>query len=299
MSHNKLFTRREALKTAAIGAAVLPFLSQSAWSAEPAAATKKAGGNRRGPGYENGLRLGVATYSTRTMSFDDSIAVMKAVRIVNVNVFRAHLNLETASVDDCKAINAKLKAAGMIFNSTGVTNLPNDEAKIRKAFENAKAVEMPVLVCKPELTALPLVDKLVKEYDLKLAIHNHGPEDKVYPSPFDVWKSVQSFDSRIGLCIDVSHTLRAGVDNADAIRKCASRLYDVHLKDTEANVGAMEDIPIEQGAGKIDTRGILAALLQIQYPGVVTYEYEKVVANPAIGLAESLGYLRGMLKAFA
>jgi inosose dehydratase len=300
MTNNKMLTRREALKAAAIGAAALPLLSQVSWSAEPpAAATKKGGGGRRGPGYENGLRLGVATYSTRTMPLDDTIAVLKAVRAVNVNVFRAHLNLETASIDECKAVNAKLKAAGMVFNSTGVTNLPNDEAKVRKAFENARSVEMPVLVCKPELAALPLIDKLVKEYDLKLAIHNHGPEDKLYPSPFDVWKSVASFDARIGLCIDVSHTLRAGVDSADAIRKCAARLYDVHLKDTSARVGAMEDIPIEQGAGNIDTRSILTALLAIQYTGVLTYEYERNVANPAIGLAESLGYVRGMLKAFA
>jgi inosose dehydratase len=97
----------------------------------------------------------------------------------------------------------------------------------------------------------------------------------------------------------VSHTLRAGQDAGAAIRKYAARLYDVHLKDTEAVAGAMKDIPIEQGAGKIDTRGILTALLAIQYSGVLTYEYEKEVANPAIGLAESLGYVRGMLKAFA
>lgn len=294
-----MFTRREVLKTAALGAAALPLLGSSAWAAAaPAMAGKK--NEAMGAGYENGLRLGVATYSTRTMSLDDSIAVLKAVRIVNVNVFRAHLNLETASVEECKAVNNKLKAAGMIFHGTGVTKLPNDEAKCRRAFENAKAVSMPVLVCQPERAALPLVDKLVKEFDQKLAIHNHGPEDKgFYPSPFDAWKAVQPFDARIGLCIDVSHTLRAGANSADAIHQCASRLYDVHLKDTEANVGAMEDIPIEQGAGKIDTRAILKALLEIKYSGVVTYEYEKVVANPAIGLAESLGYLRGMLKALA
>lgn len=299
MSPNKLLTRREVLKTAALGAATLPFLNQSVWAAEPAPATKKGGGGRGGPGRENGLRLGVATISTQNLSLDDTIAVLQAVRIVNVNIFRRHINLETSSVDECQAVNAKLKAAGMVWNSTGVTNLPNDEAKIRKAFTNAKAVEMPVLVCKPELAALPLVDKLVKEYDLKLAIHNHGPEDPVYPSPNDVWKAIQSFDSRIGLCIDVSHTMRAGDKVDETIRKCASRLYDVHIKDTKAIPGAMADIPIEHGGGNIDTRNILVALLAIQYSGVLTYEYEKVAGNPAIGLAESLGYLRGMLKAFA
>jgi sugar phosphate isomerase/epimerase len=297
MSSPQILTRREVLRTAALGAVALPFLNQSLWSA--AAPAPAAGGGRRGGGYENGLRLGVATYSTRNMSLDDSIKVLQAVRITQANVFRMHLDVANASMAECKAVHAKLKDAGITFNSTGVTNLPNDEAKVRKTFENAKAVEMPVLVCKPDLAALPLIDKLVKEYDLKLAIHNHGPEDKVYPSPYTAWTAIQSFDARIGLCIDVSHTMRAGVDTSEAIRKCAARLYDFHLKDTQAVPGAMEDIPIEQGAGRIDTRGVLTALLAIRYAGVVTYEYEKASGNPAIGLAESLGYLRGMLKALA
>lgn len=296
MSSDQLLTRRAALKTAALGALALPLLNRSAWAAETAA---PAAGGRRAGGYENGLRIGVATYSTRNMSVDDSIKVLQAVRVTQANVFRMHLDLTTASVDDCKAVLAKFKAAGITLNSTGVTNLVNDEAKLRKAFDNAKAAEMPVLVCKPELAALPLIDKVIKGYDLKLAIHNHGPEDKVYPSPYDAWTAIQSFDSKIGLCIDVSHTMRAGVDTSEAIRKCASRLYDFHLKDTQAVPGAMEDIPIEQGAGRIDTRSVLSALLAIRYSGVMTYEYEKVAGNPAIGLAESMGYVRGMLKALA
>jgi inosose dehydratase len=296
MSSDQLLTRRAALKTAALGALALPLLNRSAWAAEPA---PPAAGGRRAGGYENGLRIGVATYSTRNMSVDDSIKVLQAVRVTQANVFRMHLDLTTASVDDCKAVLAKFKAAGITLNSTGVTNLVNDEAKLRKAFDNAKAAEMPVLVCKPELAALPLIDKVIKGYDLKLAIHNHGPEDKVYPSPYDAWTAIQSFDSKIGLCIDVSHTMRAGVDTSEAIRKCASRLYDFHLKDTQAVPGAMEDIPIEQGAGRIDTRSVLTALLAIRYSGVMTYEYEKVAGNPAIGLAESMGYVRGMLKALA
>lgn len=296
MSSPKILSRRDVLKTAAVGLVALPFLNSSAWAAEPAA---KGGMQQRPGGYENGLRLGVATYSTRNMSLDDSIKVLQAVRITQANVFRNHLNMETASVEECKAVHAKLQAAGITLNSTGVTNLPNDEARLRKIFTNMKAAQMPVLVCKPELPALPLIDKLVKEFDVKLAIHNHGPEDKVYPSPYDALTAVQSFDARIGLCIDVSHTMRAGVDAADAIRKCAARLYDVHLKDTQAVPGALEDIPVEHGAGRIDTRGILSALLAIRYANIVTYEYEKVAGNPALGLAESLGYLRGMLKALA
>jgi sugar phosphate isomerase/epimerase len=180
-----------------------------------------------------------------------------------------------------------------------VVNLPNDEAKCRRAFENVKAAGMTTMVCKPDLAALPLVAKLAKEFDQKLAIHNHGPEDKVYPTPAVAFEAVKGLDSRVGLCIDVGHTVRGGEDAVAAIRKYASRVYDVHLKDSVAVPGAMRDIPIEVGAGRLDIRGTLRALLDIKYDGVVSFEYEKVAGNPVTGLAESIGYVRGVLAAWA
>jgi inosose dehydratase len=180
-----------------------------------------------------------------------------------------------------------------------VVNLGTDEAKCRKAFENVKAVGMPTMVCKPEVAALPLVEKLAKEYDQKLAIHNHGPEDKVWPSAYDVWKAIEKLDARVGMCLDVGHTHRAGVNPVEAIRKCASRLYDIHMKDTQAITGATRDIAVEIGTGSLDVRGMLKALLDTKYNGVVTIEYEKVGGNPVIGLTESVGYLRGLLAGMA
>src|SRR5207253_2801186 len=103
----------------------------------------------------------------------------------------------------------------------------------------------------------PLVEKLVKEYDQKLAIHNHGPEDKVFPSPKTVWDAIKSLDSRIGFCIDVGHSSRSGTEPAAAIRQYASRVYDIHMKDTQAVVGAEKDIPVEIGTGRLDIPGIL------------------------------------------
>jgi sugar phosphate isomerase/epimerase len=149
------------------------------------------------------------------------------------------------------------------------------------------------MVCAPPPDAVPLLDKFVKEFDIKLAIHNHGPEDKQFPSPYDVMKAVENHDKRIGLCIDVGHTARAGVDPAESILKCRDRLYDVHMKDI--SVMGNRNTPIESGRGILNSKSILAALLKIKYQGLVGFEYEKDSKDPAPGLAESVGYIKGLL----
>jgi sugar phosphate isomerase/epimerase len=304
--------RREALKAAALGACALPLLGSALIGADAAKGSKakKSGkaGEEASPtlyppsspdGRENGLRIGIASYSLRNISLDDAISTVLALRVKNLALFRNHCNWEAASVDECRAVGAKLKAAGLNLTGSGVVNLPNDEAKCRKAFENVRAAGMQSMVCKPDLAALPLVEKLVKEFDQKLAIHNHGPEDKVYPTPEVAWNAVKSLDSRIGLCVDVGHTARFGDDPTAAIKKYASRVYDVHMKDSVAVVGAQRDVPVEVGAGRLNIRAMLRALLEINYNGVVAFEYEKVAGNPVIGLTESVGFVRGVLAAFA
>ncbi|MCX6954585.1 MAG: sugar phosphate isomerase/epimerase [Verrucomicrobia bacterium] len=289
-------TRREALRRAALGALALPLLNSSSFAAEKSAAPAAA---PAGDGREHGLRLGIASYSTRMMTLDESIAVVKSLRISNIALFKNHCNWETASVEECRAVGEKLKAAGLTLTGSGVVNLPNDEAKVRKAFENVRAAGMATMVCKPEPAALPLVEKFVKEFDQKLAIHNHGPEDKVFPSPDHIWKEIERFDARIGFCIDVGHTARSGADPSAVFRKYAARLYDIHMKDTQAIVGATRDIAVEIGTGRLDIRGMLRTLRDLKYAGVVSFEYEKPTGNPVTGLAESLGYVRGMLAGMA
>ncbi len=298
-------TRRAVLKRFAVGASALPFLGSAMIGAEKKSSDKKAAPAaapeptyRSFPdGRENGLRLGVTSYSTRNLSLEATIETMKILRITNLALYKAHCNWEGATVDECRAVGEKLKAAGLTLTGSGVINLPNDEAKARQAFENVKAARMATMVCKPAKDAFPLVEKLAKEYDQKLAIHNHGPEDKEYPTPDVVWSAIQSLDSRIGLCIDVGHTARAGADPIAAIKKYAARLYDVHMKDSVAVVGSQKDVPIEVGAGRLDVPAFLRALREVRYDGVVTFEYEKVANNPVTGLAESVGYVRGVLAA--
>jgi sugar phosphate isomerase/epimerase len=294
MSHPNTLTRRDVLKAAAVGAIALPLFRPSLWSAETPASSPAA---PSAAGREHGLRLGVASYSLRTMTLDETIAVLEIFRIKNTSLFRKHCDWESATVEECRAVGEKLRAAGLTLTGSGVVNLPNDEAKLRQAFDNVRAAQMETMVCKPTIEALPLVEKFVKEYDQKIAIHNHGPEDKVFPTPKTAFDAVKSLDARIGLCIDVGHAARAGADPAESIRHYAARVYDLHLKDSKAVVGAMKDIPVEVGAGRLDIRGVLTALKDINYPGAVAFEYEKVAANPVTGLAESIGYVRGMLAA--
>lgn len=297
-----LITRREILKSAALGALALPLAAPLARGAEKKGAPAPAAlpsYTTFPDGRENGLRLGVASYSLRNLPLEDFIATVKVLRIANVALFRLHCNWETAAVAECRAVGATLQAAGLRLTGSGVVNLPNDEAKCRRAFENVKAAGMATMVCKPDLAALPLVARLAKEFDQKLAIHNHGPEDKVYPTPRVAFDAIKSLDARVGLCVDVGHSVRGGEDAIAAIRQYASRVYDVHLKDSVAVPGAMKDIPIEVGAGRLDIRGMLRALLAIRYDGVVSFEYEKVAGNPVTGLAESIGYVRGVLAALA
>ncbi len=237
-------TRRTALKKLALAGISLHILgTASSWAVETIPSPMDTSRTQ-------GLKVGVASYSLRKLSIDDAIAGIKQLNVGYVSVFRAHVPIETGTVEECRIGGQKFKDAGLTLTSTGVVNLFNDEISMKKAFDNARAAGLPMMTVKPALDSFPLLDKFVKDYDIKVAIHNHGPEDAIYPSPYNAWKVIQDHDKRIGLCIDVGHTSRFGENPVEAIKKCKDRLYDLHLKDS------------------------LAALP---------------------GLAESVGYVRGML----
>jgi sugar phosphate isomerase/epimerase len=284
----RTLSRRSAIKRALVATAGAPLLSGISFAAEK---TSHAVSND--PKRTGGLKLGLASVSLKKLPVEKLIEALHEVDLDCVALQRPHIPWD-GTADECGAVAKKFKDAGINVTGSGVIDLPNNEARLRKAFDNARAAGLPTMTCKPALDALTLVEKFVKEYDIRLAIHNHGPEDKVYPSPYDAWKVIQPYDKRIGLCIDVGHTYRTGTDPVEAIRKCRDRLYDIHLKDSLAQAGA-EDVPVEIGRGKLDIRGILAALIEIKYPHIVGFEYEKESGNPVVGLAESVGFVRGML----
>ena len=238
------------------------------------------------------FKIGIASYTFRKLSVDDTIKAMKRLNLSYISIKDFHLSLDT-TVAERKVLIQKLKDAGITALSCGNITMQNDEKDIRRAFDYAKDCGIPTIVCSPHPDSLPLLDKMVKEYNIKLAIHNHGPEDKRFPSPYDVMKAVANYDNRIGLCIDVGHTARAKVNPAEAIVKCKDRLYDLHFKDiasTEPNGKT-----IEAGRGVLDLSSIIGALQKIKYPYLVSIEYEEQENDPLPSVSETVGYIHGLL----
>lgn len=240
-----------------------------------------------------GLRVGVASYTLRKLPLDAAIQAIQRVGLSYVSIKDFHLALKSTA-EERQAVVQKFRAAGITPLSCGVITMQNDEGNIRQAFEYAKDAGIPTIVCSPHPDSLPILDRMVKEYDLRLAIHNHGPEDKKFPGPYDVMKAIADYDRRIGLCIDVGHTARVQVDPAEAIRKCRERLYDVHLKDLVSTEPKAANVEI--GRGVLNLKAMLNALADIKFADHVGIEYEIHADDPIPGLAESVGYLRGIFR---
>jgi sugar phosphate isomerase/epimerase len=204
-----------------------------------------------------------------------------------------HLPLDAKPEAIARAV-AKVKAAGIDLYGGGVIAM-GTAAQVNLAFEYAKAAGMRTIVAAPTAEMLPLVNDKVQQYDIRVAIHNHGPGDKHFPRPVDVYEKVQGLDRRIGLCIDIGHTVRIGDDLNRVTEQFADRLYDVHIKDESAASPAGRAIEI--GRGVIDIPGFLRTLKKVRYAGFVSFEYEKDGKDPLPGLAESVGYVRGVLAA--
>ncbi|MGV3719576.1 MAG: sugar phosphate isomerase/epimerase family protein [Actinomycetota bacterium] len=239
-----------------------------------------------------GLKLGVASYTLRKLPLDDAIKAIQQVGLKYVSIKDSHLPLKSTP-DERKAAVARFKSAGITVLSCGVITTQNDEAGIRAAFEYARDAGIPTIVGNPDPASISIVDRMVKEFDIRLAIHNHGPGDKRWPSPYDAMKLIEPLDRRIGVCIDVGHTARVPVDPAEAIRKCQERLFDVHLKDIHST--NPDGRPVEGGRGALDLAAIMKALVEIKYQHLVGIEYEKDPDDPIPGLAETVGYTRGIL----
>jgi inosose dehydratase len=242
-----------------------------------------------------GLKMGVATYSLRKLPLDAAIKGIQRVGLRYCSIKDFHLALKSTAQERRDTV-AKFKDAGITPLSCGVVTLNNDEAAVRNAFEYARDCGMGTIVANPAPEALPLVERFVKEFDIRIAIHNHGPEDKRFPGPDDAMKAVRDMDPRMGLCIDVGHTARAKVDPADAFVRLKERLFDIHFKDIrDPNAKSAGAAEIEVGRGVLDIKGMLAALLKINYAHHVGFEYEPWPNDPVPGLAECVGYTKGVL----
>ncbi len=240
---------------------------------------------------ERPFQLGMASYTFREFPMEQAIAMTKRLGVKRISFKDVHLKLDSTPAQ-IRAAVAKVKEAGLDLYAGGVIYM-RSEAEVNQAFEYAKLAGMGIIVGVPNHDLLELVNKKVKEYNIRVAVHNHGPTDKVYPTPESAYEKIRNLDSRIGLCIDVGHTQRSGIDPSVPALKYADRLYDVHIKDVTA--ATAEGTTLEMGRGMVDFPRFFRTLVKINYKGTVALEYEKDPKDPLPGAAESIGYERGLL----
>ncbi len=272
-------SRRAFLGTVA-AAAALPRLTVAADAAPPPAAAP--------------LKIGVASYSLRKFPLDQALAMAKTLGVRYMTFKDVHIP-RTDPPETTKALRATIEAAGITIMGGGTITMPNDQDQIRKDFLYAKHAGMPLIYASPDPAALDFIESQVKEHGIVFAIHNHGPEDKWWPAPQDAYKAMQGRDKRMGLCIDVGHTIRTGTDPVQACIDCADRLFDMHVKDLASPTD--RDSQVAVGRGVIDYPALFRALLKIGYQGQVGLEYEIHADDPLPGMIESIAYMRGVLAA--
>lgn len=273
--------RRQFIKTASMGAVTAFATSMGGGQVAKAVAREK----------DSKLALGMASYTFRKFNLDDTIAMTKRLGIKKIALKNFHLAMDS-SEEEIKAVAKKVKDAGLDLYGCGVVYM-KDEKEVHQAFDYAKTAAMSVIIGVPEHNLLELVNKMVQEYDIKVAIHNHGPGDELYPSPESVYEKIKDKDPRMGLCMDIGHTKRIGIDPSADAKKFADRLHDIHIKDVSE--ASKDGKTVEIGRGVIDIPKFLTTLIEISYKGSVSLEFEKDANDPLAGTAESIGYLRGVL----
>jgi sugar phosphate isomerase/epimerase len=244
------------------------------------------------------VRLGLASYTFRNFGRAQLLGFMKQLNVFALNVkdVKDHLPMdpqqEATALADYAAAGIRLHAAGAIYFAK------DEDADIRSKFEYCKRAGIAVIVAgDPAAETLPRMEKFVKEFDIRIAIHNHGPEDRLWPSPLDVLKAVKNMDPRIGCCIDVGHAARAGTNVVQAIHEAGPRLLNLHMKDLTSFQSKESQVAV--GDGIMPVRAMFQALIAMKYQGFVDLEYEVHADDPMPGVISSFAYMRGILAGMA
>jgi len=283
MKNSDRLTRRRFIRTGLLASTLAPTIGPATlWSAS---AVKQTDG---------GLKLGITTYTLRKFTLDQAIAMTQEADLKYISLKDMHLPMKSTREERVET-HKKVEAAGLTLTGGGVIALKNQSDQIREAFEYCRDAGMPTMICSPEPEGLDTVEVFAKRFKIRIAIHNHGPGDKHFPSPLDIFHAVKDRDPLMGLCMDVGHTVRNGEDPVSAIEKCSGRLYDFHMKDvSSATAGGS---PVEVGKGVIDIPNVLKALIRVNYSYNVALEYEAHADDPMPGVKGSVAYMRSVLVA--
>jgi sugar phosphate isomerase/epimerase len=244
------------------------------------------------PKAEDLFKVSMAGYSFVKFDLEQSLKMMRRMDVHYLCIKDFHLPFNS-NEEQIAAFHAKLKEANVTGYGVGPIYM-NNEAEVDRAFEYAKKVGVKLIVGVPTHNLLPYVDKKVKEYDMQYAIHMHGPDmPNKYPDADDVWNNVKDFDPRIGMCLDVGHDTRNGKDPVIDLAKYHTRVFDIHIKNVTA--ASKAGSTCEMGRGVIDIPAFVRMLRTVKYSGACSLEFEKDMSDPLAGLAESIGYFRGVI----
>ena len=246
------------------------------------------------PKKEDLFKVSMAGYSFLRFDLDKTLAMMKRINVNYLCIKDFHLKL-TATQEECDTFHEKLKSNGVTGYAVGPIYMDKSQSQIDSAFEYAKRAGVKMIVGIPKYEDLPYVDKKVKEYNFTYAIHNHGPDNPLYPNAKDIWDNVKNLDPRIGICFDIGHNARDGYDPVEDLEKYHTRIFDIHIKDvTEAS---KKGSTCEMGRGILDIPAFIKMLREVQYAGACSLEFEKNMDDPLAGIAESIGYFKGVMDA--
>ncbi len=238
------------------------------------------------------LQVGFAGYTFLKFDVEKSIAMMKRLGVEYLSLKDFHLPLNSTP-EKIQSVLSQFSTGGIKIYAVGVIYMKTQQ-EVDTAFDYAKKVGVPLIVGVPNPELLDYTEQKVKATNIRIAIHNHGPEDKLYPSPKNAWDLIKNRDPRVGLCLDIGHSMRAGTEPSKAIREYKSRLFDLHIKDVNSN--AKDAKAIEIGRGVINFPAVIKALQDINYQGICSVEFEKDMTDPLPGMAESIGFFRGVIK---
>jgi inosose dehydratase len=280
-------TRRSLLKATALGVACRAIAPAESLSVASAASADRP---------FQGLRVGVASYSLREFPLNEALQDIRRLGVHYLSLKEVHLPLRS-SPEQRRQVRQQAEDLGLSITSCGVIYLKNDEAQMHQAFDYVRDLGASVAVVGVGRDVLPMLDKVIREYEIKAAIHNHGPHDQLFPSPLQVYEAVKGLDRRIGLCMDIGHTFRMCEDLVNDVKKTRDRLYSMHFKDLDSDHVDAKDVPV--GTGELPIIPLLRELLHPAYTGELQLEYEAEPKDPLVGMAESFGFMRGALREMA
>lgn len=219
--------------------------------------------------------------------------MVNALGATTVSVKSFHLPYELSEAEIASAVSA-FHDAGLTLESSGNNTISEDtDEHVGMFFEYARAAGIPMLVIAPHPDTLPRIERFVQEFDISVAIHNHGPEDPYYPAPSDALRLISDMDPRVGLCVDVGHTARTGRDVVQEIADAGDRVLDMHMKDLQDLTDRESQCIV--GEGKLPVPAIFRLLVDMEYGGSVNLEYEIHPNDPLPGMQRSFAYMRGVL----